>query len=305
LTDPIVRTLAGDIPPAALGLTLSHEHLIAHAPADLGARDPDLSFGTVEGARAELEALAAAGGRAVVEMTTADYGRDAAGALRAAEGTGVHVIQATGLQKGTTYPPSVEHAGVDELAAAMVADVREGIDGAAARAGVIKAGTCGTEAMRDDERKVFAAVAAAHHATGAPISTHLQAGTLGHEQLDAFAQGGVDPGRVLLGHLDRNLDWDYHRSLAERGCWLGYDHVTKSKYAPDETRAEFIGRLLEQGHDRILVSGDLGRGSYQPAYGGAPGFTGVLARLRELLDAATLELLTVTNPARFFAFAAR
>jgi phosphotriesterase-related protein len=301
----VVRTIAGDIDPGELGLTLAHEHLIARTPAHYKPEDTDLSFGTAEGARAELEAFAAAGGRGLVEMTTPDYGRDVATALAAADGTGVHVIQVTGLQKGTTYGPEVATASVDDLAAAMIADVRDGIDGTQARAGVLKAGTCGLDAMRDDERRVFAAVAAAHAETGAPISTHTQAGTLGHEQLDAFEAGGVDPSRVLLGHLDRNLDWDYHRSLAERGCWMGFDHVTKHKYFPDATRAEFITRLLELGHDRILVSGDLGRASYQPAYGGTPGFTGVLARLRELLDAETLDKLTIDNPARFFAFSPR
>jgi predicted metal-dependent phosphotriesterase family hydrolase len=115
----------------------------------------------------------------------------------------------------------------------------------------------------------------------------------------------VDADRVVLGHLDRNLDWDYHLSLAERGCWLGYDHWTKAKYAPDATRAEFILRLLDLGHDRILVSGDLGRGSYQTAYGGAPSFTGVLASLRERLPADVLDRLTVANPASFFAFTPR
>lgn len=305
LSQAIVRTLAGDIAPGALGCTLSHEHLITHAPPAFEARDADLTFGTPEGIRAELTAFAAAGGRAVVEMTTPDYGRDVAAALAGSTGAGVHVVQTTGLQKSSTYPESVATMSVEQLAAEMIVDVREGIDGLVARAGLIKAGTASTTSIGADEARVFAAVGLAHAATGAPISTHLQVGTLGHEQLDAFEAAGVPLDRVLLGHLDRNLDWDYHLSLAERGCWLGFDHVTKVKYAPDETRAAFIERLLDLGHGRILVSGDLGRGSYQAAYGGGPSFTGVLARVREMLPAPVVDRLTIDNPARFFAFVPR
>lgn len=299
----IVRTVLGDVEPAELGVTMCHEHLIAKAPPSF--TDPDLSFGTVEGAVAELEALHRAGGEALVEMTTPDYGRDIAGVVAAAERSSVHVIQTTGLQKGTTYPPEVETATIEKLRAPMVADVRDGIDGGEARAGVIKAGTCREHEVLELERKVFQAVAEAHLETGAPISNHLQAGRLGHEQLDMLESHGVSPDRVLLGHLDRALDFDYHRSLAERGAWLGYDHFTKAKYAPDSERVRTIERLLEAGCDRIMVAGDLGRGSYQPAYGGSPGFAGVLSKAREMLGEEISRLVFVDNPARFFAFEPR
>lgn len=298
----IVRTVLGDIEPQRLGVTLCHEHLLATAPPPL-AEDPDLSFGTIEGATAELGALEAAGGGALVEMTTPDYGRDIAGVLAAARASNVHVIQVAGLQKGTTFPPEVAEQSVEEIAAPMIRDVSEGIPGGeGARAGVLKAGTCREDEVLDIERRVFEAVARAHLATGAPISNHLQAGRLGHEQLDMLESHGVSPDRVLLGHLDRAIDFDYHRSLAERGAWLGYDHFTKAKYFPDELRVETINRLIEAGYSRIMIAGDLGRGSYQPAYGGAPGFAGVLRKATEMLDPETRRLIFIDNPAKFFAF---
>jgi phosphotriesterase-related protein len=284
-----------------LGVTLCHEHLLTQAPPSFD--DPDLSFGTVEGATSELNDFKAAGGNALVEMTTPDYGRDIAGVVAAARASGVHVIQVTGLQKGTTYPPEVEKSTVDELAAPMVRDITEGIPGGeGARAGVLKAGTCKEDEVLDIERRVFEAVAQAHLATGAPVSNHLQAGRLGHEQLDMLEASGVSPDRVLLGHLDRAIDFEYHRSLAERGAWLGYDHFTKAKYYPDELRVETINRLLDAGYTRILIAGDLGRGSYQPAYGGSPGFAGVLNKATEMLDPEARKLIFIDNPAEFFAF---
>lgn len=300
----IVRTVLGDIKPEDLGVMLCHEHLITVAPPAID--DGDLSFGTVDGAVEEMSLLADAGGNALVEMTTIDYGRNIAAVVEAARRSPVHVVQTTGLQKATTYGPDVAGASVEDLTGPMIRDIREAMPGGGtARAGVVKAGTASEDEVQDIERKVFEAVANAHLETNAPISNHLQAGRLGHEQLDLFESHGVSPDRVLLGHLDRALDFDYHRSLAERGAWLGYDHFTKAKYNPDELRVETINRLLEEGFDRIMVSGDFGRGSYQVAYGGTPGFAGVLRKATSMLGPEVSRLVFQVNPAKFFAFEPR
>ena len=51
----------------------------------------------------------------------------------------------------------------------------------------------------------------------------------------------------ILGHVDRKLDWDYHLALARTGAYLGYDQISKEKYAPDARRLEFILRLVAGG----------------------------------------------------------
>lgn len=294
--------MTGDIPASSLGVTLCHEHLLTGPPAWAVEADPDLMLGDSEKAVTELATFAAAGGGALVEMTTTDYGRDAAALLGIAERSRVHVIAATGYQKGTYYPEGLSETPVDDLAARMVADISIGMDGTTARAGVIKFGTCRTDHIRDDEGAVLAAVAAAQLASGAPISTHTQAGTLGDVQLARFVDAGVPPSSVLIGHVDRNLDPGYLRDMAEGGAWLGFDHWTKTKYAEDDDRVANVLRLLEDGHDRIMVSGDLGRPSYQLAHGGTPGFSGIVETIRARLGDEIAEQVLVRNPARFFAF---
>jgi phosphotriesterase-related protein len=298
----IIRTLTGDIDGSELGATLCHEHLLTGPPSWAVASDPDLLLDDPERAVEELGGFEAAGGGALVEMTTIDYGRDAAALLAVARRSRVHVIAATGFQKGTYYPEGLEKTPVGQLAARMIADLTEGMDDTGARAGVIKFGTCRTDDLQDDERHVLAAVAAAQLETHAPISTHTQAGTLGDKQIERFVDAGVPAGSVLIGHVDRNLDFGYLRAIAQTGAWLGFDHWTKSKYAEDDDRVTTIMRLLEEGHDRILVSGDLGRPSYQLAYGGTPGFTGILHTVRHRLGDELADLLLIANPARFFAF---
>ncbi|ANY23892.1 MULTISPECIES: phosphotriesterase family protein [Gordonia] len=302
---PVIRTVLGDIAPESLGVTLCHEHLFTNPPKWAQDKDPDMVLDRVDAAIGEVTDFDSLGGGALVEMTTADYGRRGDGLLAVARATPVHIISASGYQKGIYYPESVATESVEEIAARFAADVTAGVDGTSARAGVIKFGTCRTDEIRADERKVQKAVARAHLETGAPISTHCQAGTLGDLQANGFADLGVDPDHVLIGHLDRNLDYDYLRKVAKTGVWLGFDHWTKPKYPSDDLRVDHIRRLADEGFTKIMVSGDLGRPSYQPHHGGTPGFAGLLKQIRDRLPADIAERVFVQNPRTFFAFTPR
>src|SRR5690606_10589659 len=233
----LVRTVLGDVTPDTLGAMLIHEHLLTAPPAFALHEDPDLEFGTPDGAAAEVADLVEAGGGGLVELTTADYGRDVTAALAAARATGARIVQGTGLQKGIYYPAGTTRRSSEELAADFVRDIREGFGPEHTRAGAIKAGTCSTEELWDVERTVLRAAALAAKETGAPTLTHTQAGRLGHDQLDVFESAGLDLSQVCVGHLDRNLEEDYLVSLARRGVWLGLDQWTKDKYGHDTDRA--------------------------------------------------------------------
>lgn len=298
----IVRTVLGDIDPAELGVTLCHEHLFTKPPAWATNEDSDMVLDNVDNAVSELADFEAVGGGALIEMTTADYGRNAAKLLAAASRSDVHVVSASGYQKGIYYPDSVEADSVDDVAQRFIDDVTVGVDGTDLRAGVIKYGTCRTDHIRDDEKKVQRAVSRAHLATGVPISTHCQAGKLGTVQVAGFEEHGVDPDRVLIGHVDRNLDYDYVRELASTGVWIGFDHWTKPKYPSDDIRISFVERLFDDGFTKVMVSGDLGRPSYQPSYGGTPGFAGLTRRVQARMNDKLIHQLFVVNPAQFFAF---
>ena len=102
------------------------------------------------------------------------------------------------------------------------------------------------------------------------------------EQVTLLTSLGVEPGHIIIGHIDRRLEWDFVRGLADTGVYMGFDQISKEKYYPDRLRVEFIQRLVERGHGgQILLSGDLARRSYWPAYGtgGGPGFTYILWRI--------------------------
>lgn len=266
----IVRTVLGDVAPEALGPTLGHEHVFARPPEDV--TDPDLRIDDEEKSAAELVAFQAAGGSAVVDMTTRDYGNDAAALARISRAAGVHVIAATGFNKGKFADRLSGSMKTAEIAAWMIGDVRDGIAGTTVCAGVIKASSS-LEGPNANERRVFEAAAETHAATGAPISTHTEKGTWADGQVELLTRLGVPVSRILIGHLDLKPDLAYLRDIAASGVFLGFDQFSKTKYLADRKRIELIASLVADGHgSQIVVSGDLARRSYLLSWGGSPGY---------------------------------
>jgi 5-phospho-D-xylono-1,4-lactonase len=303
---PFIRTVCGDIDPAQLGACYSHEHVLCSPPLDVTDRDLEMDSELV--AVQELTWFKQAGGCALVDMTPADYGRNAPGMKRVSEATGIHLIAATGLHKEKFSGRIVKDKAIDELADRFARDVLEGVDGTDIKAGVIKAASS-LNTITVNEEKVFRAAARAHHATGAVISTHTEVGTMGLEQIQLLISEGVGPERIIIGHVDRKLEWDYHLTLWKTGVTLSYDQISKEKYAPDSQRVEFILRAANAGFDKqIVLGGDLARKSYWPSYGtgGGPGLTYILWRFipwlrSEGLSEEAIQDLLVHNPARVLA----
>lgn len=302
LRRPHVMTVLGPIAPDALGLTLHHEHVVAR-PLDVGGDDPDLLLDDPASSLAELELAFGAGLRAVVDMTPADYGRDVRDLRWIAERSRVHVIAVTGHHKDKHAAPYLGEAKVEEIRARNVRELTEGIDGTDVKAGVIKAGTS-LDRITPVEERVLRAAARSSLTTGAPISTHTDRGTMALEQLAILRDEGVDPARVIVGHLDFALDEPYLRRVLETGAFVSFDQVSKTKYAPDKARAAMVRALVDAGHaGQLLLSGDLARKSYLTAYGGGPGLVHLVDRFPAILldaglDAATVRRLYVDNPAR-------
>jgi 5-phospho-D-xylono-1,4-lactonase len=311
----IIRTVTGDIPPESLGLTLGHDHVFARPPSDI--TDGDLRINDEAASVAEMRMFRAAGGSAMVEMTTVDYGRDLGTLQRISEATGIHFIAATGFNKGKFADRLTEERSVEEIAAWMTAEVNEGArqfstnqpvqETSSARCGLIKASSS-LDHANSNELKVFEAAIQAHHATGAPISTHTEKGTWALEQIALFEKGGVPLNSVLIGHLDLKPELPYLLEVAATGANLGLDQFAKVKYLSDETRVELIAQLVAAGYGKqILIGGDLARRSYWKHYGDPCGFTFIPLKVVLMLKEAGLsegevEDILVENPKRFLVF---
>ena len=306
-----IHTVTGAIDPAVLGATYCHEHMLCYAPPSMLASSggDDLILADEDLSAAELNLFKQAGGGAIVDLTCIEYGRDGLGLRRLSKRTGVNIIAATGhIMEG--YWGGVLDIGARsdaELVDEMVKDITEGVDGTDVCAGVIKVGSSKNAITPDEERMMRAAVVAQRE-TGAPISTHTTAGTMGLQQVEIFKDANADMEHLIIGHLDRNLNWDEHLAVVRSGAYMGYDCISKEHYQPDSLRVEFIKRMIDEGFgNRICFSGDLARKSYLTSYGGGPGLTYILWRFVPWLvqDGVSSEAINGflrTNPASLYTF---
>ena len=258
---------------------------------------------------AELERFTTAGGAALVETTTIDSGRDAERLAASSTASGVHIVMSTGWYRQRWYPDGLTADGPQPLAERMIADVLEGVTGE------IRAGAIGEIGFEEDEPPpdeaiVLRAAGMAQRATGAMLGTHASKGPAGISQLDILDDVGVDPARIVIGHADTHLDRAYHEEILRRGAWLAFDTVARVHIEPDEARATHLLHLIDRGWaDRLLISSDRCYETDLVASGGA-GYAAVLGPFSAMLlerglDCATLETITIDNPARLLAFEPR
>ena len=303
-----VQTVLGSIAAHELGITACHEHVLWHPPDAMALEDADLGLDSIPAAVAELRYFKSLGGSAVVEMTTAEIGRSPLELSQISRATGVHIIAATGHHKNKFSAASLENQSVGQIAERMIREITIGIGNTGIRAGVIKAATSLHQAT-EVEKRVIQAAGLAHQKTGAPVSTHTEAGTFALEQAEMLLSAGVTPEKLLIGHLDRNLPREVYFQLAKRGVLLGFDQIGKEQYWQDEQRALMIRDLIAAGHlNQILLSGDRARKSSWKVHN--PQSLGLghllldfIPRLKGLgIDDASIHTLLVENPARFLDF---
>lgn len=285
-----IRTVMGDVDPGEIGITLIHEH-----PYLMGF---DIQM-------KELADFRDQGGSCVVDQTTIDLGRQPDLIKRLAEETGLNVVASTGYYREEGHPEDVSQADANTIAKFMIHEIEVAIEGVDFRAGLIgEIGTSefGTTAQED---KILQASARAHLATGATISIHTMGGAEALHALDILQDEVVDPQRVIIDHID--LDHVEHlRMIAERGVFLGFDTIGKTRYRDDALRLEVLCAIVEEGYeDQIVLSHDISKPDYLRANGGH-GYVHLLGtfvpRLRERLSETTIEKFLIQNPRRALAF---
>ncbi len=364
-----VVSVLGPIAPAELGVCLPHEHLIcaldggldwppAGAPASAFAdepltaadldrvrRDPlgnraNLRLDDFDEIVAELGLYAAAGGRAVVDQTPDELGRDRAALARLARATGLHVVAGCGHYTADLVSPGTVAATVDEIAAELLADLAPDAQGSPP-CGLIGEIGVSSRSIAPVELRVLQAAARAQRATGAPVSLHSVApGHMGLEALLVLKEHGVDPGRVAVCHLDSGLDaddsdpsgpgdasgpgidLDFCREIAREGAFVAFDGFGwPAPRAPwpagdgaepsraDHERVAAVAALCAEGFSgSLLVSHDIAMKIRLATYGGC-GYAHLVRALPAHfaaagVDAATLRRLMVDNPARWLAWGA-
>ncbi|MFD4898285.1 phosphotriesterase [Streptomyces sp. NPDC058411] len=291
-----VRTVLGDVPAGELGVCDAHDHLFIRTPVL-----PGLELDDPEDAGGRLRDFHALGGRTVVQWTPYGMGRRPADLAALSRAVGARIVAATGLHQAAHYPPESLGRIMPELEELFVSEITDGIGATGVRAGLIKVAGA-FHGLDAHARHTMRAAAGAHHRTGAPVAVHLELGTGARDVLDLLCgELGVEPRRVILGHLGRFPDGVAQLDAARAGAFLAFDGPSRAHHATDWRLPEQLAALAEAGFGgQLLLGGDT-------TVPGTPGMPYLLRRLRprlvRSLGEELLEAVLVDHPARAFALA--
>ena len=200
----------------------------------------------------------------IVDLTVVGLGRYIPRIARIAAATELNIVVATGLYTFNDVPmyfhyrgPGTALGGVEPMTEMFVRDIERGIADTGVKAAVLK---CATDepGVTPGVDRVLRAVAQAHRQTGVPISTHTHAESKrGLDQQRIFAQEGVDPTRVIIGHSGDTTDIAYLEELIATGSYLGMDRFGVDSFLGFEDRVDTVARMCERGHaEKMVLSHD-------------------------------------------------
>ena len=312
-----VETVRGPVAASELGFTLSHEHVIVGFPGIKQTYPELMDWERIEqGGIEKLSEARAEGLRSIMDATPFELGRDVEMLRRVSEGSGVNIIASTGTY--VDIPRLIWFTHPDRMAAVYVREITEGIEDTGIKAGMIKVADNNYE-LSDAEVMVLRAASRASNETGIPITTHTQPlNKVGEPQWRIFADEGVDPARVCIGHSSDATDYEYLANLAREGVFLGMDELPGHQInAPWREKSDMIKRLLDAGFARnLMLSHDWSIKRHPDDSWGATeeihaqvnpddyAFVSrrVIPYLREQgVEEEAITLMTVENPRRFLA----
>jgi predicted metal-dependent TIM-barrel fold hydrolase len=128
-----------------------------------------------------------------------------------------------------------------------------------AKDGVVAVGEIGYDSMTPEEDAAFAAqlaLAVAHDLPALVHTPHRDKARGTRRSLAMVADSGIDPGRVVIDHLNEVTVG----SVKDTGCWMGFSIYPDTKMSPPR----MVAILREYGPERVLVNSAADWGKSDP-----------------------------------------
>lgn len=271
----VIRTLAGDISPKAIGAVYYHEHVIAKSPVTK-EKEWDLELFDIDKMVREVRLFKEAGGTLLVDASISDFGENAHLRLEISEKSGIPIVGTVGFGQKEHHSEKVRNSTTEQLYERVMEAAVHGYGRNHLRPGQLKFGTS-YGFISESENRCARAVARVQGELSMPLFIHTGIGTMGLEQIGLIKEEGSNLEQVCIGHMDRNPDLWYYREVLKNGVYIGLDQISKIKYCTEQTRIDLICDLVRLGYrKKILLCGDMARQSYLTSFGGGPGFGYIL-----------------------------
>ncbi len=312
--DPYFMTVRGRVSAHELGMTLTHEHVLANfQPYAEWIRNPHRydADEVVQVMLPYLNRLYALGCRTFVDATATFLGRDAALLRRLSEESGLHILTVTGNYaaiENRQLPPWAFTDPPNALAQRWVHECEHGIDDTGVYPGFIKLGFNGGP-LSDVERNLIRAAAITHLETGLTIGAHTGPAVSAFAQLESLETAGVHPSAWIWIHAQAEKDLTRQTAAARRGAWISFDGLgadSVDEYLSKVKHFRDAGLL-----HRVLISHDAGWYTVgEPRGGKIRAYDTAFEKLIPALEAngftkAQIETIFVHNPADAFSIRVR
>ena len=313
-SEPFIMTVLGPIPASAMGITLSHEHLLVDfIGADSTGYHRWEKQEVVNKVIPYLEEIQGYQVSTLMECTPAYLGRDPLLLKTLSKNTGMHLVTNTGYygaHDNLFIPAKFYELTAEELSSIWVDEFENGIEGSGVKPGFIKIAVNGDDSLSKEHFKIITAAALTHQQTGLVIASHTGPDDPAFEQISVLQSHGLNPSCFIwvhaqLGSLEGNI------RAAKMGTWISLDNLNLDQQQGSKYDvawyADRIQDLKEAGFlNRVLISHDAGW--YKPGEengGSFRGFTGIFTALLPALSEVgfsqeDINLLLEINPRNAF-----
>lgn len=252
---------------------------------------------------AEMRAAKSEGIACIVDGGHADMGRDINFLKQLSTNSGLPIVAGGGFYSQPFYPQEIDTWSEEQIFRALLKQVDTEPIGVFGEIG-------SWDYITPTERKVFRAIGRAQVATGLGVFTHTGIpGKSAIEQLDIFADQGVKPDRVVIGHLGNLVDPKaaIQKEICRRGAFIGFD---RQGGRGDTQQVPMVLALIEAGYaNNLMFASDLSSLAQTKA-GKGDGYAKTWTVWVPKLKAAgvpddVIHTIMVDNPRRFLAFVPR
>lgn len=314
---PFIMTVNGKINANAMGLTLSHEHIVTDFKGAEATGRPEYdNEATANLLLPHLKAAKKSGVDTIIECTPAHIGRNVKLLQLLSKASLINIITNTGYYAASDQKYLPKHAFTEtseELAARWLKEWESGIDGTDVRPGFIKLGV-DTAPLKPVEIKLIKAAAIVHLKTGLKIAIHTGNAAAAREEVDLLIKSGVNPEALIWVHAQNDQSGFSHIELAKKGCWISLDGVNEQPDSIVQYRNHIyrmkgeglLHKLLISHDDGFAVTEDGGKAAFKAFENGntAP-YKSIFGALKPSLSQLGVtrdefKMITVTNPANAF-----
>jgi len=340
-----VNTVCGEISPDDLGITLPHEHTLVDFRYYWKKNVPEESMDKeilaepitltnrgevvykpfefydnlyqldIDVYVDEAEKFKELDGSTIVDLTTIDLGRNPENLKIISEATGLNIVMGSGYFTEDVITEEFRRIEESEITKKIIKEFEYGVGDTGIKPGIIGEISYWGSNNKDVLKNIRASVRA-QKTIGCGLSFHQPLWeTKGHEILDIAEREGADLKKIVLSHCDPTWeDFDYHDSLAKRGCYIEYD-LFGSEFMSDEgiffpsdgDRIKAVKEQISRGNiEHILISHDFCSKIEYTKWGGwglAHIMKHIVPRFKYSgMAEEQIEIILIENPKRLLSF---